>query len=234
MTDITTRTTVCAFPDTESLARSVTQRTVEALTTGLSERGRGVFAVPGGRTPATFLSHLAHASLPWENIVVTLTDERWVETNSPDSNEVMVRRHLLVGPAAKINLLPLYNGAPTPEAGLDDVDRNLSAYSDPFDLVILGMGDDGHIASLFPGEDTWPHTPASKQCVAAKGPFGGPPRLSLTLERLLHTHALIVLATGDKKRHIWDDAEKKGSAASLPIGALMDTATCPLALYWCP
>ena len=66
------------------------------------------------------------------------------------------------------------------------------------------------------------------------GTPGWSPRLSLTLERLLHARALIVLATGDKKRCLWEDAERKGPAASLPIGALMGAAACPLALYWCP
>ena len=146
----------------------------QALSAGISERGQALFAVPGGRTPAAFLSHLSRASLPWDRIVVTLTDERWVGTDNPDSNEAMVRRHLLVGPAAKMRLVSLYSAAPTPEAGLNDVDRSLSTYADPFDLVVLGMGDDGHIASLFPGEDTWPHAARIRVMCGSAGASGWP------------------------------------------------------------
>ncbi len=218
--------------------KSAASSASDALSDAVSARGKAALVVPGGRTPAAFLSCLSAAVLPWDRVHVALTDERWVGLDDPGSNEAMVRRTLLTGLASSASLVSLYTGEPSPAEGIVAVDRALDIFAGAFDLVVLGMGEDGHIASLFPDEPTWPRpsagTAAGRFCVPAVGVPGGPARMSLTLERLVDARAIVVLATGESKRRLWEDVEAGGPSARLPIGALHASARCPLTVLWCP
>ena len=225
---------LAVFPDAASLAASAASLVSDALLDAVSARGQASLVVPGGRTPAAFLSCLSAAVLPWDHVRVTLTDERWVGLDDPGSNEAMVRRTLLTGQASGASLVSLYTGEASPEEGVASVDRALDVFVWPFDMVVLGMGDDGHIASLFPEEPTWPQSSAGRFCVPAVGVPGGPARMSLTLERLVDARAIVILATGESKRRLWDDVEAGGPSARLPVGALHASVRCPLTVLWCP
>lgn len=229
---------LAVFPDAASLAASAASLVSDALLDAVSARGQASLVVPGGRTPAAFLSCLSAAVLPWDHVRVTLTDERWVGLDDPGSNEAMVRRTLLTGQASSASLVSLYTGEASPEEGVTSVDRALDVFAWPFDMVVLGMGEDGHIASLFPEEPTWPQPSAGQAagrfCVPAVGVPGGPARMSLTLDRLVDARAIVVLATGESKRRLWDDVEAGGPSARLPVGALHASVRCPLTVLWCP
>jgi 6-phosphogluconolactonase len=201
------------------------------LQKGLAERGAASLVVPGGRTPGLFFAALAERPLAWERITVTLSDERWVDKTSPDSNEALVRRTLLRGNALLADFVPLYTGAATPAEGVADIERRLKAVPRPFDAVVLGMGDDGHFASLFPGEPALAvglDLSSSALCVPALGPAGGPPRLSLTLAVLAAARHIFILATGEKKRRVWE------APGDLPVSALQRLTATPVDFLWCP
>src|SRR5258705_8221822 len=128
------------FPSPAALAEEASQAIEAQLKGALNARGRAALVATGGRSPGPVYDRLREAPLDWAHVAVTLSDERQVDAESPNSNARLLRERLFVGPAAKAQFLPLTDYA---EPAL----RKLL----PFDAVMLGMGEDGHIASLIPG-----------------------------------------------------------------------------------
>jgi 6-phosphogluconolactonase len=216
---------------TEALAGDI----ATALQSGLA-RGRGAsLVVPGGRTRIALFERLAASELDWEDVWVTLTDERWVDPNSNTSNEHLVREQLLRQEAAKAQFVGLKTAAPEPRpeqcwSALADLPR-------PFDFVVLGMGDDGHCASLFPDSPGLamaldPTQPPG--CVAMAAPAPPRARISLNLRALLDSRHIAVLITGAAKWATYQRARVRGPVVDMPVRALTLQQNVPVALYWCP
>lgn len=228
-------TKMLEFPSAQALADHTAATVHALLKQGVAETGRAAFVIPGGRTPAAFLTALGALDLDWSLVAVTLSDERWVPIQAPESNEALVRRTLMAGKAERAQFISLYNGAASPQAGIAVAEERLKSAAQtrdaPWDAVVLGMGDDGHFASLFPGEANLAAgldlaNPAL--CQPALGPSGGPPRLSLTLSCLARAKAIFVLATGEAKKALWQ------SPGALPIAALQKLAAPEVQFLWCP
>jgi 6-phosphogluconolactonase len=225
-----------SFSGPEEVAETLSSDVAALLRQGIAERGAASLIVPGGRTPGLFLSKLSRRPLAWDKVQVTGSDERWVDVSSPDSNEALVRRTLIANAAAGARLVSLYSGAATPADGLAEIEARVSAMPRPFDAVVMGMGDDGHFASLFPGEPALAvglDLSAEAVCVPAKGPAGGPPRLSLTLSCLAKARHIYILATGAHKRDVWRSAADQ-SQDILPAAALHRLTGTPVDFMWCP
>src|SRR5271165_5858617 len=166
-----------SFSGPDQLAEAAAERVGALLSAGLAERVTASLVVPGGRTPEDFLVRLGKSSLDWSRVIVTLCDERWVGEDSAASNAAMVRRTLLANAPAQF--LPLYDGADAPEFAIPALEARLAPFV-PWDAVVLGIGDDGHFASLFPGEAALAvglDLAAPQLCVAANGPTDGPRRM---------------------------------------------------------
>ena len=171
----------------EGLALNVAKQLSEAL----AARGNAVLVVSGGRSPVAFFQHLAKQELDWSKVVVTLADERWVPVEHADSNAGLLKQYLLKGPAAKAQFLSLYSAAANVEQAAEQADR-LLAELPPIDVLVLGMGDDGHTASLFPD------SPNLVEALQADGtrrcwPMLAPsvPRQRLTMSRALLASARV-------------------------------------------
>lgn len=202
---------------------------VEALRQGIAWRGVAGLAVSGGRTPRVVLPLLAQAAIDWDRVVVTLTDERWVAPDHRDSNEAQTCSLLLAGPAAKARFIGLKTAAATPDAGLVACERRLDQMPWPLDAVFLGMGEDGHVASLFPDDPGWRQ--AAGRCVAVPAASGRPARVSLTPAALLDSRRVLLIVAGAAKTDAYQRACQPGSAAALPIGCILHQDRVPVTVY---
>ena len=213
------------FASGDALADAAAGAIEQQLSEGLSDRGRASLVGTGGRSPGPVYDRLSRAELDWAHVAVTLSDERQVDADSPNSNARLLRERLFVGPAAAAQFLPLTDYA---EPAL----KKLM----PFDAVMLGMGEDGHIASLIPGSPVMalamdPDGPL----VTAESPqgFGSPPlaRITLTLSALLHSRAIFLLIAGEAKRQVIAQAL---AGADLPVRAILRQDRVPVRTFWAP
>jgi 6-phosphogluconolactonase len=216
------------FPDSAAQAAAAAAAIANALTYRLRLRGEGSIVVTGGRSPGAVYDILSAAALDWSKVVVTLSDERFVDVASPDSNERLVRERLLQGRAARARLHGLRGSAPTPEEAAAEASAFLAALP-PFDAVMLGMGEDGHIASLFPGNPALAAglDRAAPACIAVPQGEGIPPaqpRLSLSLARLVSSRLVIIVAGGAEKRRVLERALDDSDSTPFPVRALLKAA----------
>ncbi|HEX6860500.1 MAG TPA: 6-phosphogluconolactonase [Caulobacteraceae bacterium] len=219
------RAVVEAFASPREAAREAADAIAAALHDAIAERGRAGFIATGGKTPEAAYDILARAILPWDKVIISLTDERWVDPHSAQSNERLIRDRLLVDKAAEACFLPLKTPAATPQEAVEAVERRIGPML-PADVVLLGMGEDGHVASLFPAGS------ASAEGLAvgvdAAEPAPPQPRLSLTLQALQPRRLTVVLISGELKRVMLEDGE------GLPIHQLLARTKAPLRVLWAP
>lgn len=222
------------FESRLALAEALARDTANALARRIKEQGRAMIAVSGGTTPVLFFEALSRMDLEWSRVVVTLVDERWVPEDNPRSNAALVRRHLLAGLAAEARLIPLYNGAPTPASGLQALEEMMEAQPLPLAAAILGMGEDGHTASFFPGGDHLEAAlnPSSGRLLESMtAPGAGEPRITFTLPVLLQAAFLALHIEGERKREVLTHAQGPGADSQMPVRAVLRRA---LPVYWCP
>lgn len=230
--------TTHSFTDCSAQATALAERVAERLRQGIATRGKAVLAVSGGSTPKDFFARLARESLDWSKAIVTLVDERWVPDTDERSNARLVESTLLQGVAKAATFVPLYTGAATPEDGLADVAARVDALPRPFDAVVLGMGEDGHTASFFPGGDHLAQaldTDNPARVLPMRAADAGEPRITLSLSALLDTQSIYLLVAGEKKRDVLADVRLGlGDAQHYPVRTVLAQQRVPVAVYWCP
>lgn len=213
------------YSDREMLAIDLAQQIAGGLRQALGHKDRVLLAVPGGTSPGPVFDDLCAAELDWSRVDVVLTDERWVPDAHIRSNARMLREHLLVERAAKANFLPLYRRAERPEDVLDEVAATLAPCL-PINVLLLGMGEDMHTASLFPGAEGLELALSSDApiLVPMRGGETGETRVTLSARVLDDAVSKHVVITGAKKRAALERAQNK-TPQQAPIRAVMDEAT---------
>jgi 6-phosphogluconolactonase len=211
------------FADRESLALDLANDVAAALRECIEAQDDAVLAVSGGTTPVRIFQKLAAADIAWQDVTITLVDERRVPESSDRSNARLVRAHLLKLHGAAARFVPL----------LDD--RSVAGLP-PIDVAILGMGADGHTASFFPNGDNLataldPRT--KRRIIDMTAPGAGEKRVTFTLRALLEAETLILHIEGEEKRQVLERALQDGPVEDMPIRAIL-RAPNPLTVYWSP
>ena len=225
------------FANAFGLNRNLAERILHLLGDGIRHRGRASLVVSGGTTPMALFEALSGANLAWEKVVVSLADERWVDPGSPDSNEHLVRTHLLKNKAAAAMFIGLKTPDGNAGAGEAACEKRIRQIPVPFDLLILGMGDDGHTASLFPGAAALPGAldmASERICMAVTAPAAPHDRMTLTLPALLNSRRIFVHIVGEKKRHVYEKAIAGESPEEMPIRAILGQKKVPVTIWWAP
>jgi 6-phosphogluconolactonase len=226
-----------AFDDGQLMASALADCVAAMLRLGLWQRGDASLLVSGGRSPVPFLRALSQRKLEWSRVSVSLVDERWLPPDHPDSNAGLVRASLLQGAASAARFVPLYGGEANPEAGLAACEERLSKLPRPFDAVVLGMGEDGHFASLFPGVAGLAGllAPGAPAVAATRPPAAAHARISLSLPALLDAHNLVLQITGERKLAVLEDAAAPDAdALARPVAALLRQTAVPLRVCFSP
>lgn len=219
-------------PETSALRMAADIAT--ELDSAVQQRGQATLIVSGGRSPIAFLKALSGATLDWSKVTVSLADERWVPSDHADSNARLVREHLLQGPAAAAHFIPLAHADSAPEAALPRVERELASLPSPFDIVVLGMGDDAHTASLFPNlpETERALDPDADATLAITRPTTAPhARITLTLAALKRSRRIVLQIQGSKKREVIEAAVGQ-PALRCPVNAILSLREIPVRLYY--
>lgn len=220
--------------DKLELANWLANHVAQKLKAAIEKTGKASLAVSGGSTPVRFFAALSKQSLNWNSVYITLVDERWVPDNHERSNAKMVKELLLVDNASKANFLPLFQeGKNTSQ--IQEIEKEYASLL-PFDVVILGMGGDGHTASFFPNgtklsQATDPNTENLLIDIEAEG--AGEPRVTFTLPALCSAAELILHIEGDEKKAVLEEAQKAGDANLLPIRHIL-RSNADLSIVWAP
>jgi 6-phosphogluconolactonase len=227
------------YPSKAELFPALAAAIAERLAAAVRARGVASMVVTGGTTPGPLYDLLCQADLPWERVFVTLSDDRWVDPSDEASNDHLVRSRLLVGRAAKARFVGLKTADAEPEAAEPKVEALIARLPRPFDVVLLGMGDDGHVASLFPGAAETKRAanldaPALVCAVRREGAAGAAMRISLTFRALRETALTVVLIEGEAKLAVARQARAGTDVNDLPVRGVMNDPVGPVEVWWAP
>jgi 6-phosphogluconolactonase len=229
------------FESKQSLFSNVATRCEEILSESLKRQQQVSFIVPGGSTPAPAFEQLSHATLDWQRIVIAQSDERWVDRDHPQSNQRLTEENLLINNASNATYVAMKNNYETAVLGMQQCNDDYAALAPGFNLTLLGMGIDGHFASLFPGSKNIqlnmdPNSPSMCASIDATGcavAGGYPERMSLTLSAILNSEVIILLMIGMEKMKVIEQAIQNDAPLITPISSLVNQDKTPVEIYWC-
>ncbi len=222
------------FESRNSLLKALGCDIMQILSNALMERDYASMLLSAGTTPGPLYEALSKEDIDWSKVWLAPTDERWVELDHKDSNEKFITNTLLKNKAKNAHYMSLKSSAETPQLGQKQCRQNIENLPKPYDIVLLGMGEDGHVASLFPQlPDTMDAlAPNNDQlCHAIDRPNGQTARMTMTLNNLLTSKRVYLFFYGAKKLAIYE-AAKKQRQDQLPVSYILHQNNVPISLYW--
>lgn len=223
------------FETREEASVAAAEAIAERLAARLDAQSGASVVVSGGTTPDRCFDLLSEKPLEWRRTQIVLSDERWVPPDDDASNERLVRDALLKGEAVPAKLLSVFSMTTGIQARCDEVDQQIRLGPFPFACSLLGMGEDGHFASLFPDAENLEEgvdVDGEQLCIPVTTAASPHPRVSLTLAALARSDAIVLLMFGDNKLEVYEQAKRKGS--KLPVAHLLKQKKAPVHVYWAP
>lgn len=224
------------YEDIDELAEAVAGDVGFIIESALDARGQALIALPGGKTPAPIYEKLAAMPIKWKHVTIIPTDDRLVPVDNPLSNAAMLAKAFMPKGA---RVLPIASENKDHKAAGNAADARLQDLHWPPDLVWLGVGGDGHTASIFAGPDLDDalNAPKARRAVGVL-PDPLPPeapvaRVTLTRNSILSARTLMIVLTGDDKKVMLERAIKDGPLSSLPVGRVLADAEQPIDIHWC-
>jgi 6-phosphogluconolactonase len=225
----------------EVLVETVAADIGDALSAAIAARGQAALALSGGTTPLAVYKKLSCYPLDWRRVTIVLVDDRWVEPGLKGSNESVVRSAMLGNAASLARFIGLKTPHGHPSAAEGYVNERLQILSRPLDVVVLGMGSDGHTASWFPhavGLDVAlnENAPMAVAITAQRSKITGPftERMTLSRAALKGARRTIMLLKGQDKRDTWVRAVNPGPVEDMPVRALLNDPTIDVIVHWAP
>jgi 6-phosphogluconolactonase len=225
------------FASAPALMSQVATEIAGHLARAIAARGRAGLLVSGGHSPAGLFAQLRTQALDWSQVSIGLVDERWVEPTDPGSNERMVRATLLCDGAAAARFCGLKNPAPSPDLGAAAAWNALAQLPRPVDVTVLGMGDDGHTASFFPGSPNLHRALDLQQpagCIGMRAPSAPQARLTQNLSALLDSRRILIQILGEAKWRTYAAACGPGPVEEMPVRAVLRQPQVPVQVVWAP
>src|SRR3990170_2884132 len=225
------------YDGAEEMADAVAGDIGFIVESALDARGSALLALPGGKTPLPVFERLAEADLPWKKVTIIPTDERLVPLDSPLSN---IRAIAGIFLKAGARVFPIGTDIADYRLAGNSADARLQDLQFPPDLVWLGMGEDGHTASIFPGPDLQDalDAPKARRAVGVMPdplpPEAPVPRVTLTRAAILSARTILITITGQDKRDLLEQAIADGQSSKLPIGRVLAELEQPIDIHWCP
>ena len=223
------------FETRDEASIAAAEQIASALQRRLDLKRVASLVVSGGTTPSRCFQELAQTDLNWSGINVLASDDRWVPPDHEDSNEKLIRETLLVERATEADFLPFYSPDNSIEERCTDLDSDIRLVPFPFACALLGMGADGHFASLFPDASnlaTGLDIDSQSLCMPVKTDASPYARVSLTLSALSRSDEVVLLFFGDDKREVYEAAKLDGDR--YPVSRLLRQKRAPVHTYWAP
>jgi 6-phosphogluconolactonase len=222
------------FNETELLDQALADEVATILSSAIAANGKASLAVSGGSTPKNFFKILSTKDILWQNVTITLADERWVPIDSSDSNTQLVHQYLLQNKAKSAHFFHLKRQEDLDAAHLLTLNDKANAQIQPLDVVILGMGEDGHTASLFPCSKQIEH------CLAADSPTlikvlpetAPHQRISFSFAALANSKNIFLHIAGAAKKRVLMKALDDSSAKDMPIRAFLHHNEIKTHIFW--
>jgi 6-phosphogluconolactonase len=225
------------YDSLDELADAVAGDVGFIVDSAVEARGASLIALPGGRTGPAIYPKLAAQQVPWKRVTIIPTDERLVPMDDERSNVRQLARTFL---PAGARVIPIAADIPDYKLAGNSADARLQDLPWPPDLVWLGVGEDGHAASIFAGPDLQDalDAPRARRAVGVMPdplPDDAPvPRVTLTRAAILSARTVLIAITGEKKREMLERAIADGHSSKLPIGRVLAEAEQPIDIHWCP
>ncbi len=223
------------FAHSDVLLQRLTDYCANVLRTAIAKHGATTFLVSGGKTPQQLFRQLSLVDLPWQQVTIALIDERCVSVKHEKSNAKLVYENLLQNRASVARFVPMFDSSVNADEALQLCESRYRQLPAPIALALVGMGNDGHTASWFPGAEQLREAMTTEQwCVRLLAPGLSasdiPNRFTVSLSALARAEKIVLLISGQDKKHVYTQALAGDDIGQMPVRALLKHK--PMAVFW--